>query len=63
VTAYVIEAGSGPGLADLAIADTGSTMGTATFARVSRGTYYVRVRAKNACGLSAGSSEVVVTVR
>jgi hypothetical protein len=63
VTSYVIEAGSAPGLADLAVVDTGTTVGTATFGGVSRGTYYVRVRSKNACGVSAGSNEVVVTVR
>jgi hypothetical protein len=48
---------------DLASADTGSTAGTATFNGVGIGTYYVRVRGKNACGLNAASNEVLVVVR
>jgi predicted phage tail protein len=62
VSSYVIEAGSAPGLADLAVVDTGATLGTATFMSVARGTYYARVRGKNSCGSSAASAEVVVIV-
>jgi hypothetical protein len=63
VTSYVIEAGSGSGRADLAVADTGSTSGIATFNGVAAGTYYVRVRGRNACGLSPVSNETQVVVR
>ena len=61
-SSYVIEAGSFPGGSNLANVDTMSA-GTSFFAPgVGDGTYFVRVRAKNACGVSAGSNEVVVTV-
>jgi hypothetical protein len=58
-TGYVIEAGSASGLANLAQAATSVTSATAT---APAGTYYVRVRATNACGISAASPEIVVTV-
>jgi hypothetical protein len=61
-SSYVIEAGSFPGGSNLANIDTLST-GTSFFAPgVGNGTYFVRVRAKNACGVSGGSNEVVVKV-
>jgi predicted phage tail protein len=63
VTSYVVEAGSAAGLADLATADTGSAAGTAAFNGVGAGTYYVRVRGKNSCGLSGGSNEISIAVR
>jgi hypothetical protein len=62
-TSYIVEAGSAAGLADLATADTGSTSGSATFTGVGRGTYYVRVRGKNACGVGSASNEIVVAVK
>jgi hypothetical protein len=62
-TSYVVEAGSASGLADLASADTGSTNGSATFAGVGVGTYFVRVKAKNNCGVSTASNEIQVVVR
>jgi hypothetical protein len=61
-TSYIVEAGSSPGLADLATVDTGSTAGSATFTSVGRGTYFVRLRAKNACGLSGASNEIQIAV-
>jgi hypothetical protein len=61
-TSYVVEAGSAPGLANLANSDTGSTGASLTAPGVGRGVYYVRVRAKNACGVGSASNEVVVTV-
>jgi hypothetical protein len=60
-SSYVLEAGSSAGSSDLANANVGA--GTSYVASgVSAGTYYVRVRAVNAYGQSAGSNEVVLTV-
>lgn len=61
VSTYVIEAGSAPGTNDVAIfVAPGSA---STFRRETPpGTFYVRVFARNACGTSAPSNEVVVTV-
>jgi hypothetical protein len=58
---YVLEAGSSPGASDVLVLDTGGTATTLT-AIANAGTYYVRVRAKNACGQSAVSNEVIVVV-
>jgi hypothetical protein len=60
-TSYVLQAGSSPGGSDVANANVGNTT-TYVAADVGNGTYYVRVRAANAVGLSAGSNEVVLTV-
>ncbi|MCC7034275.1 MAG: PQQ-dependent sugar dehydrogenase [Acidobacteria bacterium] len=59
-TGYVVEAGSSSGLADLATLAV-STSGL-DVSSVPPGTYYVRVRATNACGVGAPSAEVVVSV-
>jgi hypothetical protein len=59
---YVIEAGTGPGLANLLVSDLGGTATSLTATAVSRGTYYVRVRGRNACGTSAPSNEISVIV-
>src|SRR5262249_58603314 len=61
-TGYGIEAGSKSGWANLANSDVGSTATTMTATGVGAGTYYVRVRAKNAYGMSAPSNEVVLVV-
>lgn len=58
---YVLEAGSAPGLADIATFDVGVNTALSVGA-VPRGTYYVRVRAANYTGASAASNEVVVVV-
>jgi all-beta uncharacterized protein/fibronectin type III domain protein/PKD domain-containing protein len=61
-SSYVLEAGSATGLVDLANFDTGSSLPAFTATNVPSGTYYVRVRARNASGTSAASNEIVVTV-
>jgi hypothetical protein len=61
-TSYMLEAGSGAGASNLAKADLGGLSLSYMATGVAPGTYYVRVRAKNACGVSAPSNEVVVTV-
>jgi predicted phage tail protein len=57
-TGYVLEAGSAPGLADLAVVNLGAVTTFSTTA--PPGTYYVRVRAVNARGSSPASNEIVV---
>jgi len=61
VVGYVVEAGSGPGLADLARVDLGASL-TQAFDGVPAGRFVVRVRARTSAGLSAPSNEVVVNV-
>jgi hypothetical protein len=58
-TDYLVEAGSFSGGADLALIPTPAPSLAGV---VPAGTYFVRVRARNACGASATSSEVVVQV-
>jgi lysophospholipase L1-like esterase len=61
-TSYVIEAGSAAGRTDLANFDTGIAAPSFTADNVPSATYFVRVRAKNAAGVSAPSNELVLTV-
>lgn len=61
-TSYVVEAGSASALSNLASFDTNSAATSLTVASVPAGTYFVRVRGRNASGVSAASNEVVVTV-
>ena len=60
--AYVVEAGSGPGFADVAEIET---LGPVTRYTVPlpNGAFYVRLRSKNACGTSGATAEVEVPVR
>jgi hypothetical protein len=61
-TSYLIEAGSFPGGSNLASFDTGNAATSLTAPGVAAGTYYVRVRARNAAGTSGASNEIVVAV-
>ena len=60
-TTFHIEAGSAPSLANVYSAPTG---GVSTHLAVSAppGTYFVRIRAANACGLSSASNEQQIVV-
>jgi hypothetical protein len=58
--AYVIEAGTGPGLANLAQVPVVAPLVQAT---APAGVYYARIRAQNACGISQASNEQVISVR
>jgi hypothetical protein len=62
VATYIIEAGSGPGLANLANFTTNSTVTSFAASGVGAGTYYLRVRAQNAGGSSAASNESILVV-
>lgn len=62
VTSYLIEAGSAPGLSDLASASTGSTATSFSTTGVASGTYYVRVKAITGTATSGPSNEVMLTV-
>jgi uncharacterized protein YkwD len=58
---YVVDVGSGPGLSNIGPFPVGAS--TALTATAPDGTYYIRVRAVNACGTQGpGSSEVIAAV-
>jgi hypothetical protein len=59
--AYVVEAGTASGAANVAIVETPAAA-TRYAAPVPNGTLHVRVRARNACGDSTASDEFVVPV-
>jgi hypothetical protein len=61
-TSYVIEAGSSPGLANLANFDTGNALTSFSTSGVGAGSYYVRVRSRSSCGTSAPSNEILLFV-
>jgi hypothetical protein len=60
VSGFRLEAGSGPGLANLAVIQMGSTSFVAT--GVPAGTYYLRVRGVGPGGIGPPSAEVTVVV-
>ena len=61
-TSYIVEAGSAPGLTNLANSDLGGSTASLRSTGVGEGTYYVRVRARTPCGVGAVSNEVVLNV-
>jgi hypothetical protein len=61
-TRYRIEAGSRPGLSDLAVADSPTAATAIGFTGVPPGRYYVRVRGLNTNGAGPVSNEVRITV-
>jgi predicted phage tail protein len=60
-TSYLLVVGSQSGAADILIQATGTTA-TSLGASAPPGTYYARVQAQNACGVSGASNEIVVVV-
>jgi len=58
---YVIEAGSASGAGNIFTFDTNSTA-TSFSGNAPNSTYFLRVRVRTACGLSAASNEVALTV-
>jgi hypothetical protein len=58
-TGYILLAGSAPGLSNLAVVPT---PGLSLFASAPNGTYYVRVVAQNAAGVSGPSNERVFSI-
>jgi predicted phage tail protein len=61
-SSYVVEAGSSSGASDLVNSDSGSAATSFATTGVAAGTYYIRVRAKNGCGTSGPSNEIVLVV-
>jgi hypothetical protein len=59
-TEYQLEAGSAPGLANIASFILGNSPSFSVTAPV--GNYYVRARARNGCGTGAPSNEILVAV-
>jgi hypothetical protein len=59
-SAFIIEAGSALGLKNLYEANIGNA--TELSVNAPDGTYYVRVRAVNSCGVSAPSQDIVIVV-
>jgi len=60
-TGFVVEAGSAPGLTDLASMDVPSA-NSISVPNVPSGSYYVRVRSRNDLGAGAASNERLVEV-
>ena len=60
---YRLIVGSAPGLANVLVQDYPTTVTALTASGVPYGTYYVRIAATNACGVSPASNEVTVVVQ
>ena len=62
MSGYIVEAGTRTGGAAVTTIDVGVRT-LYDFSQVKPGTYYARVRARNACGAGAPSKETVVVAR
>ena len=62
-TGLVVEAGSAPGLSDLARLPMAAAQVALTVPDVPPGTYYVRVRSFNGTGLGEASNEISIVIR
>jgi hypothetical protein len=60
VSGYVIEVGRAPGASDVSVVDTGSAA-TSFSGTVPEGTFFIRVRARSACGAGLPSHETRIT--
>jgi hypothetical protein len=60
---YQLQVGGGPGQSDLVDKDLLSPATTLFATNVSAGTYFVRLRSINACGLSDPSNELLIIIR
>ena len=63
VTSHVVELGTTRGAANLAVVEISGAARSHTFDRLAPGDYFIRVRAKNACGVGGTSSEANPRVR
>ena len=61
-TSYIIEAGSAPGLSNLAQLSTGTPATSFVVPNVPPGTYWVRVRGSNGAGVGAPSQDVAIVM-
>ena len=61
-TAYIIQAGSAPGLSNLANFSTGNTDTSFSASGIGNGSYYIRIIGTNAAGAGGASADVVLTV-
>jgi hypothetical protein len=61
-TSYTVEAGSAPGLSNLAVLVTGTAATSLDVPNVPAGTYWVRVRGSNAAGTGAPSQDVAIVM-
>jgi len=62
-TSYLVEVGTTPGASDVAATDTGSADPRAALRGLPAGSYYIRIRSRNACATSAASDELLVALR
>src|SRR5262249_28819455 len=62
-TEYLVESGTAPGARNFPDRSVRTGLPTLTISPVPPGVYFGRVRARNACGVSAPSNEIQVVVR
>ena len=62
-TSYVVELGTSRGASNLSIVEVGGTARSHVFSGLAPGDYFIRVRAKNACGAGGPSNDANPRVR